>query len=127
LRYRLLGNSGLRVSEVAKVAREMGCSSARVALAWLLHRDVPVTPIIGARKIEQLKDNLASLELNFTACQRERLDMVSRIHMGFPHDFLNKELVQAFSFGGLKIRLMRHDLATAVSSQCTTVQGSNFT
>jgi aryl-alcohol dehydrogenase-like predicted oxidoreductase len=90
------------VAEVATVARETGCSSAQVALAWLRHRDVPVTPIIGARKIEQLKDNLASLELKLTADQRERLDMVSRISMGFPHDFLNKELVQAFSFGGMK-------------------------
>ena len=90
------------VAEVGTVARETGCSSAQVALAWLRHRDVPVTPIIGARKIEQLKDNLASLELKLTADQRKRLDMVSRIQMGFPHDFLNKELVQAFSFGGLK-------------------------
>jgi aryl-alcohol dehydrogenase-like predicted oxidoreductase len=90
------------VAEVATVARETGCSSAQVALAWLRHRDVPVTPIIGARKIEQLKDNLSSLNLKLTAGQRERLDMVSRIQLGFPHDFLNKELVQAFSFGGLK-------------------------
>lgn len=73
-----------------------------MALAWLRHREVPVTPIIGARKIEQLKDNLASLDLKLTADQQERLDTVSRIPMGFPHDFLNKELVQAFSFGGLK-------------------------
>jgi len=63
---------------------------------------VLVTPIIGARKIEQLKDNLASLELTLTADQRERLDRASQIQMGFPHDFLNKELVQAFSFGCLK-------------------------
>lgn len=90
------------VAEVATVARETCCSSAQVALAWLRHRDVPVTPIIGAREIEQLKDNLASLDLKLTADQRKRLDMVSRIQMGFPHDFLNKELVQAFSFGGLK-------------------------
>ena len=90
------------VAEVDTVARETGCSSAQVALAWLRHRDMPVTPIIGARKIEQLKDNLASLDLNLTADQRERLATVSRIQMGFPHDFLNKELVQAFSFGGLK-------------------------
>ena len=90
------------VAEVATVARETGRSSAQVALAWLRHRDMPVTPIIGARKIEQLKDNLSSLDLNLTADQRERLATVSRIHMGFPHDFLNKELVQAFSFGGLK-------------------------
>jgi aryl-alcohol dehydrogenase-like predicted oxidoreductase len=90
------------VAEVDTVARETGRSSAQVALAWLRHRDMPVTPIIGARKIEQLKDNLSSLDLNLTADQRKRLATVSRIQMGFPHDFLNKELVQAFSFGGLK-------------------------
>jgi aryl-alcohol dehydrogenase-like predicted oxidoreductase len=90
------------VAEVATVARETGGSSAQVALAWLRHRDMPITPIIGARKIEQLKDNLSSLDLNLTADQRERLATVSRIQLGFPHDFLNKELVQAFSFGGLK-------------------------
>jgi aryl-alcohol dehydrogenase-like predicted oxidoreductase len=90
------------VAGVATIARETDRSSAQVALAWLRHRGVPVTPIIGARKIEQLKDNLASLELKLTADQQKRLDTVSRIQMGFPHDFLNKELVQAFSFGGLK-------------------------
>jgi aryl-alcohol dehydrogenase-like predicted oxidoreductase len=90
------------LAEVATVARETGRSSAQVALAWLRHRDLPLTPIIGARRIEQLKDNLASLDLNLTADQGERLDKISRIQMGFPHDFLNKELVQAFSFGGLK-------------------------
>lgn len=90
------------VAEVATIAHEIGRSSAQVALAWLRHRDMPVTPIIGARKIEQLKDNLSSLDLNLTADQRERLATVSSIQMGFPHDFLNKELVQASSFGGLK-------------------------
>ncbi len=90
------------VAEVATIASETGRSSAQVALAWLRHRDVPVAPIIGARKMEQLMDNLASLELELTADHRERLDAVSRIQMGFPHDFLNKELVQAFSFGGMK-------------------------
>lgn len=90
------------VAELATITRETGRSSAQVALAWLRYRDVPVTPIIGARKIEQLKDNLASLDLNLTPDQRERLNTVSRIAMGYPHDFLNKELVQAFSFGGLK-------------------------
>lgn len=90
------------VAELAAIMRETGRSSAQVALAWLRYRDVPVTPIIGARKIEQLTDNLASLDLNLTPEQRERLNTVSRIAMGYPHDFLNKELVQAFSFGGLK-------------------------
>lgn len=75
------------VAEVDTVARETGRSSAQVALAWLRHRDMPVTPIIGARKIEQLKDNLSSLDLNLTADQRERLATVSRIQMDFRMTF----------------------------------------
>ena len=46
MRYRLLGNSGLRVSEAAPktVSDEIGRSMAQVALAWLRYRPVPVGP-----------------------------------------------------------------------------------
>jgi aryl-alcohol dehydrogenase-like predicted oxidoreductase len=90
------------VTTVLAIAKEIGHSPAQVALAWLLHRDVPVIPIIGARKMEQLKDNLASADLKLNADQLKRLDAASRIKMGFPHEFLDKPLVQAFSFGGMK-------------------------
>jgi aryl-alcohol dehydrogenase-like predicted oxidoreductase len=36
---------------------------AQVALAWLRHQTVPMIAIIGARKVSQLQDNLASLDL----------------------------------------------------------------
>src|SRR5215472_11427584 len=48
------------VAAVKTVADELRCSMAQVALAWLRYRSVPVIPIIGARKLSQLKDNLAS-------------------------------------------------------------------
>src|ERR1700692_2241901 len=38
---------------------------AQVALAWLRYRPVPVIPILGARKLSQLQDNLASFNLAF--------------------------------------------------------------
>ena len=44
--------------------RGLGRSMAQVALAWLRHRPVPVIPIIGARKLSQLQDNLASFDLS---------------------------------------------------------------
>ena len=62
----------------------------------------PVTPIIGARKIEQLKDNLERLEVQLSTDQLERLNEVSKIDMGFPHNFFDEEMVQAFAFVGLK-------------------------
>jgi aryl-alcohol dehydrogenase-like predicted oxidoreductase len=60
------------VLEVAAIAKEIGRSSAQVALAWLRHRATPVIPIVGARKIEQLKDNLESLEVQLSTDQLER-------------------------------------------------------
>jgi aryl-alcohol dehydrogenase-like predicted oxidoreductase len=48
------------VAAVKIVSEQTGCSMAQVALAWLRYRPVPVIPIIGARKLTQLQDNLAS-------------------------------------------------------------------
>lgn len=90
------------VLEVAAVAKEIGRSSAQIALAWLRHRATPVIPIVGARKMEQLRDNLASLEVQLSADQLARLHEVSKIDMGFPQTFFDKEMVRAFAFGGLK-------------------------
>src|SRR3981189_1814595 len=42
-------------------------SMAQVALAWLLHQTAPIIPIIGARKVSKLQDNLASLDLELSA------------------------------------------------------------
>src|SRR6202047_5014602 len=48
--------------EVVAVARECGHSPAQVALAWLRQRAPPVIPILGARKLAQVKDNLACVD-----------------------------------------------------------------
>jgi diketogulonate reductase-like aldo/keto reductase len=65
---------------------------AQVALAWLRYRPVPVIPIIGARKLSQLQDNLASFDLTLSADQLKTLDEASRIELGFPYDFYAKEM-----------------------------------
>jgi aryl-alcohol dehydrogenase-like predicted oxidoreductase len=48
-----------------------------VALAWLRSRPVPVIPIIGARKLAQLKHNLESLDLTLSSDQVKTLDETS--------------------------------------------------
>jgi aryl-alcohol dehydrogenase-like predicted oxidoreductase len=90
------------VAVVQEVARELGRSPAQVALAWLRHRPVPVIPIVGARRVEQLRDNLACLELKLDASQVERLDTVSHIELGFPHDFYARDMVKGLVYGGLR-------------------------
>jgi len=74
------------VSAVKTVSDEVGRSMAQVALAWLRYRPVAVIPIIGARKLSQLHDNLASFDLVLSADQLKTLDEASRIELGFPHD-----------------------------------------
>jgi len=71
------------VAAVKTVSDETGRSLAQVALAWLRYRPVPVIPIIGARKLSQLQDNLASFDLTLSADQLKRLDEASRIELGF--------------------------------------------
>ena len=88
--------------EVQAVARECGRSPAQVALAWLRHRSVPIIPIIGARKLAQLKDNLGSIELKLDCPLIDRLDEVSRVELGFPHDFYRKGAVRTSVYGGMR-------------------------
>src|SRR3989454_4209985 len=54
------------VTAVKAVSDEIGRSMAQIALAWLRYRPVPVIPIIGARKLLQLQDNLASFDLTLS-------------------------------------------------------------
>ncbi|MCZ6828187.1 MAG: aldo/keto reductase, partial [Gammaproteobacteria bacterium] len=84
---------------VDQVADELGVSSARVALAWVHERGT--IPIIGARTLAQLQDNLASLHLALDMEHLAALEEVSAIKPGHPYDFLNKEMVRALSSGGM--------------------------
>ncbi|HEV3145228.1 MAG TPA: aldo/keto reductase, partial [Gemmataceae bacterium] len=89
------------VREVVAVAREAGHTPAQVALAWLRQRPQPVIPIIGARKMSQFKDNLACVSVRLTPAHLERLDAVSRIEMGFPHNFYTMDMPRSLSSGGM--------------------------
>lgn len=94
------------VAAVKAVSDEVGRSMAQVALAWLRYREVPVIPILGARKLSQLQDNLASLELKLSAEQVKKLDEVSRIELGFPQSMYAKELVRNFQYGGMRDQIV---------------------
>ena len=93
------------VRETMAVGKELGVSAAQVALAWLRTRPAAVIPIIGARKMSQFQDNLASLAVTFSPDQLARLDRVSAVPKGFPHDFLALESVKGIVFGGLRDRI----------------------
>jgi aryl-alcohol dehydrogenase-like predicted oxidoreductase len=94
------------MSAVKSVSEQTGRSMAQVALAWLRHRTVPVIPIIGARKLAQLQDNLASLDLQLSVEQVKCLEGASRIELGFPGDIFERESVRAMRYGGTWDRLL---------------------
>jgi len=66
------------------VAKEQGTSVARVSLAWLLHRSFTTSVIIGARDEQQLRDNLAAVELKLTPAQLELIDAASALPPEYP-------------------------------------------
>lgn len=92
-------------AEVVAVAKEAGKSPSQVALRWLLQRPVPCIPIIGGRKASQMQDNLKCTEFVLGQEHLDRLDKVSRIDLGFPHEFLISPTVRDFAFGGSLSRI----------------------
>ena len=77
--------------EVVKIAKEVGHTPAQVALNWVRRRfDLDLIPIVGAKRAEQLRDNLGYLSFELDADHRKRLDEVSSIALGTPYDFLHK-------------------------------------
>jgi aryl-alcohol dehydrogenase-like predicted oxidoreductase len=96
----------LRIAaEVQAVAGELGRSPAQVALAWARRQSPQLIPIVGARTAAQLRDNLACLEVALEPAHLERLDAVSRIELGFPHDFLSIPRIVEQRFGGTQDRI----------------------
>lgn len=91
------------IDELKRVATERDTSPAAVALAWLLARPGMAAPLIGARSISQLEANLTALELELTNDQMARLDSVSAVPLGFPHEYLRRSAIQANIYGGLSI------------------------
>jgi aryl-alcohol dehydrogenase-like predicted oxidoreductase len=106
----LLTDRNLRVAEAVEgVAGELGCTASQAALAWVRQQPYGVMiPILGARRPSQLEDNLGCLELRLDDRQLARLDEVSRIEVGFPHDFLGSPLVKQVVFGNHADRIDNH-------------------
>jgi aryl-alcohol dehydrogenase-like predicted oxidoreductase len=69
---------------IAPIANAHGCSAARVSLAWLLAKPVVTSVIIGAKRLDQLQDNLAAVELTLTQDELRQLDEVSVLAPEYP-------------------------------------------
>ncbi|MDN3581504.1 aldo/keto reductase [Mucilaginibacter flavus] len=90
---------------VMDIAAELGVSESHVALNWTRQQHFSCIPIVGATKVDQLMDNLKTVDSVLTADHMKRLSDASAIELGFPGDFFNEEAVKNNSFGGFYDRV----------------------
>ncbi|MFG1805664.1 aldo/keto reductase [Streptomyces sp. NPDC049040] len=88
---------------VQEVADELAVTASQVAIAWTRARSRAVHPIIGARSVKQLQDNLGALDLTLPAEAVERLDKAVPFTAGFPGDFIAE--TSPWVFGEASARL----------------------
>jgi aryl-alcohol dehydrogenase-like predicted oxidoreductase len=69
---------------MAPIAKAHGCSPARLSLAWLLAKPAVTSVIIGAKRLDQLQDNLAAVEITLTQDELRQLDEVSALPSEYP-------------------------------------------
>lgn len=72
------------IDVMREVAAEHEVSVSQIALAWLLHQPGVTSIIIGAKRLDQLEDNLHSVQVRLTADQLQRLDEVSQLPAEYP-------------------------------------------
>lgn len=85
---------------VQEVADDLGATPSQVALAWTMSRSPVVHPIVGARDLSQLLDNLGSLEVSLTADALKHLESVTHFDPGFPSAFISE--TEGWVFGAAR-------------------------
>ncbi len=107
-------NRALAIAQaVYDTAWDLECLPHQVALAWMRQQpfQVPVIPIIGARSVAQLTENMDCINVTLSEEQMQRLNAISAITMGFPHDFAAGVLET--SYGDQVEKLRPHRAVTA--------------
>jgi aryl-alcohol dehydrogenase-like predicted oxidoreductase len=89
------------IDEVLRIAGEFGTSPASVALAWVQSRPGVVSTIIGARRMDQLDQNLAALDVALRDSDVAALDKVSAPTLNFPAPFFR--MIPTFAQGGTTV------------------------
>lgn len=89
------------VDALADIARATESTPASVALSWVCARPGVASPIIGARTLSQLEQNLSAVTVKLTSEQTKRLDKLSEPELNFPAKFLDMGF--AVMHGGLTV------------------------
>lgn len=79
------------IDAMQEIATSKGITVAQIALAWLLHQPVVTTVIVGAKKQEQLLDNLKATEVKLTADELAKLDAISKLAPEYPGWMIDRQ------------------------------------
>ncbi len=72
------------VDVMRTIAADKGCTVPQVALAWLLHQKVVTSILVGAKRVDQLTDNIGSTEVTLTDEELASLDAVTNLPAEYP-------------------------------------------
>lgn len=79
------------IDAMRPIAEGHGVSVAQIALAWLLHQSVVTSVIVGAKRPDQLADNLASTSVRLSAEELAVLDATSALPAEYPGWMLERQ------------------------------------
>ena len=79
------------IDAMRELAEVRKASVAQIALSWLLHQPVVTSVIIGAKRVEQLDDNIAATAIKLSADELARLDKVSALPAEYPGWMLERQ------------------------------------
>jgi len=72
------------IDAMRPMADQRGVSVAQISLAWLLHQKAVSSVIIGAKRMDQLEDNLAAVAIELSEQELDALDQVSTLPKEYP-------------------------------------------
>ena len=81
------------IDVMREIAQARGCTVAQVALAWLLAKPAVSTVIVGAKRLDQLSDNLGAVEVRLSAEDIGRLDSASALAPEYPGWMIERQAV----------------------------------
>lgn len=91
-------NARSLAAAIAEIAAEIGRTPSQVAINWV-RQQAGVIPILGARTMAQMEDNLGALQFTLTGEQLAQLGNLRTFKLGFPLDFLTDDEVRGLIFG----------------------------
>jgi len=83
------------IDAMRPMAEQRRVSVAQIALAWLLHRKVVSSVIVGAKRLDQLEDNIAATDVELSEQELDTLDRVSALPKEYPGWMFETQAVRA--------------------------------